>query len=92
MHSITNRTNQRVYVARISLKITNGRRIRIPKTALKSTFFIEAHEPKEYSSIFPIEIENAPKSGNFRLEVIPTAGRKSIVKGDFPLDVESDAA
>jgi len=77
---LLNRTNSLVFVRDINLSAGEGK-IYEPADDVTDTR-LEPHQSKKISIVFRVPDKDTPaEEGNFKLKVIPTSGRKTIVKG-----------
>ena len=80
----TNRSDRVVYVDDVRLRMAQDA---IPAAETQEAVRFEPHEPKELVLVFPISSTDAPiRAGPFSIEIAPTVGRTTVVRGVFPVD------
>jgi hypothetical protein len=74
--SLTNRADKVVFVKSVVLTRCGGRVSK--KAEMREPLRLESHEPKKYDVTFPLDDNEAAVRGQFKIEVIPSVGRKSV--------------
>jgi len=79
---LTNRANSIIYIKDIFVTVNDCRTFKYDEP--KDKIRLEPHECVDCTVSFPVPEDTTPdKNGTYRLEVLPTIGRKSSITGDF---------
>lgn len=74
--NLTNRSDKVVYIKSVVLTGCSGKVSK--KAHLPEPLRLEPHEPKKYDVTFPLEDNEEPMSGQFKIEITPSVGRRSV--------------
>ena len=73
--TLTNRSGEVVYIRSIVLKCCGGK---VRKEAdLPNPLRLQSRELKKHHLVFPLNDNEDPRSGQFKIEIVPSVGRKS---------------
>jgi len=85
---ITNKSSRPVFIDEIVLQLDSEPEPR--KGQLDKTIGIESGEPKDVYAHFPLSEQEQPATASpYTLRVVPTVGRLTKTKGDFPVLAQS---
>lgn len=81
---LTNASPAAAFVKLMTLSLNGGKRVVWSESA---PMRFEAGEPRTEDIIFPVSRDHEQiNEGEFELEIIPSLGRSTIIKGSFPLE------
>lgn len=79
-----NRMNTVVFIKDVSLAIGNEKTYKPFEEVTEIR--LEPHQARKISLVFPVPDEDKPvEAGSYELRVMPTSGRRSSVRGHFPI-------
>jgi len=84
--ALTNRSDRLVYIKTLSVTIGEEHTYR-ERTLGTAVRRLEPHELGELDVTFPVVGDEEPvELGTFQLDIIPTVGRRTTIRGSFPIE------
>ena len=81
--SVTNRADRAVFIKSVTTTIDGECTFPPAETEV---IRLDSHEVKQLSVIFPTDkAQNPREAGKFRIDIFPSVGRKTAIRGLFPI-------